>query len=193
MATVRAPDTHRREAERADLRPQGDGQDGVRLELLDALERMERTEDGWVEKVAHPAHGNMDHRVQVRLDRLGVPEGAVYPNVRLAPTGTACGTPRTSWSCCRRIRCSRRRARRLPGVPDLVIEILSRTTAERDRGEKVRNYAARGVPHYWIADPDTQTVWALRLEDGRYVEAWVRPLAEVKLPWSPAPSPEGGC
>jgi Uma2 family endonuclease len=38
-------------------------------------------------------------------------------------------------------------------VPDLVIEILSRSTAKRDRGVKKEIYAANGVREYWLVDP----------------------------------------
>lgn len=37
-------------------------------------------------------------------------------------------------------------------VPTLVVEILSRSTARRDRTEKKAVYASNGVDEYWIAD-----------------------------------------
>jgi Uma2 family endonuclease len=40
------------------------------------------------------------------------------------------------------------------GVPDLVVEVLSPSTESRDRGLKLRRYAASGVPHYWILDTE---------------------------------------
>jgi Uma2 family endonuclease len=40
------------------------------------------------------------------------------------------------------------------GAPDLVVEVLSPSTEGRDRGLKLRCYAAAGVPHYWILDTD---------------------------------------
>ena len=43
-------------------------------------------------------------------------------------------------------------------APDLVIEILSPTTAHRDRGIKRKLYQRQGVEQYWIVDPDSQTV-----------------------------------
>jgi len=43
--------------------------------------------------------------------------------------------------------------RGLEGAPDLVVEVLSPSSATRDRGIKLRRYAASGVPHYWILDP----------------------------------------
>lgn len=37
--------------------------------------------------------------------------------------------------------------------PTLVIEILSKSTAGRDRGVKFQSYLAHEVPEYWIVDP----------------------------------------
>ena len=54
------------------------------------------------------------------------------------------------------------------GAPDLVVEILSPSTARRDRGIKLDLYARRGVRQYWIVDPveDAVDVWRFRDEPG---------------------------
>lgn len=44
------------------------------------------------------------------------------------------------------------------GPPDLVIEIISPSSAKRDRVEKKETYAHFGVPEYWIVDPANQTI-----------------------------------
>lgn len=44
------------------------------------------------------------------------------------------------------------------GAPDLVVEILSPSTAERDRTIKRKLYERQGVPEYWMVDPDVEEV-----------------------------------
>ena len=44
------------------------------------------------------------------------------------------------------------------GAPDLVIEILSPSTARFDRLLKLNRYRDAGVREYWIVDPDTKLV-----------------------------------
>lgn len=50
-------------------------------------------------------------------------------------------------------------------APDLVVEILSKGTAKRDRGIKFEDYAAHGVREYWLVDPARQTVEQFRLDE----------------------------
>lgn len=56
---------------------------------------------------------------------------------------------------------------RLP-IPDFACEILSDSTASRDRGVKFRDYEAHGVREYWLVDPDAETLEQYLLRDGAY-------------------------
>jgi Uma2 family endonuclease len=38
------------------------------------------------------------------------------------------------------------------GAPDLIVEVISPTSEERDRGYKFKIYAEQGVKEYWLAD-----------------------------------------
>ena len=53
------------------------------------------------------------------------------------------------------------------GAPDLVIEILSPSTADRDLGYKHDLYGRHGVLEYWIVDPMAETVAVHRQANGR--------------------------
>lgn len=53
--------------------------------------------------------------------------------------------------------------------PDWVCEVLSPSTAGRDRVTKSALYSKHGVAHYWLVDPVARTLEALELRDGRWV------------------------
>ena len=54
------------------------------------------------------------------------------------------------------------------GSPDLVVEVLSPSTAKNDRGPKMRHYAEAGVKEYWIVTPIGKTVEVYYNHDGRF-------------------------
>ncbi len=54
------------------------------------------------------------------------------------------------------------------GAPDLVVEILSKSTAGNDRGIKKDNYEKYGVREYWLVDPKNNAVEVYTLVDERY-------------------------
>ena len=58
-----------------------------------------------------------------------------------------------------------RDGQKVQGAPDLVIEILSPSTADRDRGKKLALYGRHGVTEYWLVDPVVETVQIHRLQD----------------------------
>jgi len=58
--------------------------------------------------------------------------------------------------------------RGVEGAPVLVVEVLSPSTERTDRGTKSQRYAARGVEHFWVVDPEIRRVECYRLVDGAY-------------------------
>jgi Uma2 family endonuclease len=76
------------------------------------------------------------------------------------------------------------------GVPLVAIEILSRSTAARDRGAKRRIYQRAGVAQYWIVDLDARLVerWTPSEERPKICDAtlaWELPggaSGEIDLP-----------
>ena len=50
------------------------------------------------------------------------------------------------------------------GPPDLVVEILSPATEQRDRELKRKVYAKFGVPEYWLVDPQAESIEVMALE-----------------------------
>ncbi|WP_420459153.1 Uma2 family endonuclease [Neolewinella sp.] len=51
-------------------------------------------------------------------------------------------------------------------APDLVVEVLSKSTEDRDRGIKYQDYLAAGVSEYWIVDHRTERVEQYLLNTG---------------------------
>jgi Uma2 family endonuclease len=60
---------------------------------------------------------------------------------------------------------ARRKDDGIHGAPDLVVEVLSKSTAIRDLTEKVELYRSAGVPEYWIVDADARAVHVYRLQE----------------------------
>jgi len=57
----------------------------------------------------------------------------------------------------------------IQGAPDLTIEILSESTAGRDRTLKKTLYAKYGVKEYWLVDPETKTIEVLGLTERGFI------------------------
>jgi Uma2 family endonuclease len=74
--------------------------------------------------------------------------------------------------------------------PDWVCEVLSRSNARSDLVKKMRVYHRSGVPHYWIVDPDHETLSVYRWTADGYLVALTaqreervraEPFGEVEL------------
>ncbi len=67
--------------------------------------------------------------------------------------------------------------------PDWVCEVLSPSTARMDRVDKLAIYAAHGVAHAWLIDPDARTLEVFTLTEGRWrLDAALADDADVCAP-----------
>ncbi|MBM4763583.1 Uma2 family endonuclease [Bacillus sp. B15-48] len=60
---------------------------------------------------------------------------------------------------------------RIVGAPDLIVEILSKSTAKIDKMIKFNRYENAGVKEYWIVDPAHEVIDVYKLENERYVQS----------------------
>jgi len=69
-------------------------------------------------------------------------------------------------------------------VPDWVCEVLSPSTARRDRQVKARAYASHGVRHLWLVDPMVGTIDALGRDEDKGTWEWLGSWsdADAKIP-----------
>jgi Uma2 family endonuclease len=77
--------------------------------------------------------------------------------------------------------------RGVEGPPDLVVEVTSPSTEERDRGFKLERYRLYGVPEYWVVDPEARTIDVWRFGEGTGEPLTLE--ADDFLRWAPM---EGG-
>ncbi|AST05659.1 Uma2 family endonuclease [Anoxybacillus flavithermus] len=72
---------------------------------------------------------------------------------------------------------------RIYGAPDLIVEILSPSTAKHDRITKFHNYERAGVKEYWIVDPIHETVEIYALQDGQFRQVHMHYKDETICPY----------
>ncbi len=69
----------------------------------------------------------------------------------------------------------------IEGVPDLIIEILSKGTQKIDRGVKMGLYKTHKVPEYWIVDPRLKSIEVYTLRENDYEMAfYAEEIGEIK-------------
>ena len=130
-------------------------EDGNRYEVLDGVL--------YVSPGPTPNHQRRLFRLSVRLDQYvrerSLGEWFIAPTDLVMPGATpvepdAFFVAATNTSV-------RELETHLEGVPDLVVEVASPSTASYDRRQKQDAYARAGVPEYWIVDPSALTVEVL--------------------------------
>jgi Uma2 family endonuclease len=118
--------------------PELDHQDIV-LNLAVLLRRIEKTHGG--KAYISPVDVRLAKDVMVQPDALWVaPDGICKPEGR----------------------------KRLVGAPDLMVEVLSLSTAYDDRKRKFELYESVGVREYWLVDPRDRLIEVWQLKDGRF-------------------------
>lgn len=135
--------------------------DGRRYEILDG--------DLEMTPAPSPRHQAVSRNLQRLLDRHVTDNrlGSLYNapiDILLAPTTIV--QPDLLFLAAGREQVVTERA--IEGAPDLIVEILSPSTARRDRVAKAALYARFGVSHYWLVDPDARTVEIHALAAGSY-------------------------
>ena len=59
------------------------------------------------------------------------------------------------------------------GSPDLIVEVVSKSSKKRDYHDKFDLYEENGILEYWIVDPDAKSVDVFVLEDEKYIQKGV--------------------
>ena len=70
-------------------------------------------------------------------------------------------------------------AANIQGAPALVVEVISPSTASKDRELKRAIYAENGVGEYWLVDPDSRTISVMSLHDNDFREVGTYGTGEV--------------
>ena len=94
-------------------------------------------------------HRVLGSRLEISVWHEGE-ENIIMPDVVVLPEGTISTGP--NWK---------------PATPIWIAEVLSPSTAARDRGVKLRLYARAGIKEAWLVDPDAETIEVHDLERKR--------------------------
>lgn len=144
----------------ADLDRLPESENGERYEIIDG--------ELIVTPSAVPLHQLADYRLTRRLgDHV---EGGRLGQIFFAPVDVRLGdqTLIPDLLFISRARLDIVGPKAIEGAPDLVVEILSPSTRDRDLGVKKAVYARHGVREYWIVDPEARSVTVFALRGDRY-------------------------
>jgi Uma2 family endonuclease len=115
-----------------------------------------------------------------RADGLGGPGGWwIFTEVEVRYPGTSEVFRHDLCGFCREHHPERPTGVPLKQRPEWVCEILSKSSARVDLVKKQRTLHAHGVEHYWIVDPDAETLSVYRHEAGGYLLALASTTGET--------------
>lgn len=117
--------------------------------------------DLWIAGGESRGEVTLEPPVQISHDRGYMPDIAWWPQDRCAPTG---------------------RPPAFTGPPDLVVEVLSRSTRRIDTIRKRNDYPRIGVRELWLIDPDDPAALIIRATDSRDEVVEVAPDEELHSP-----------
>jgi Uma2 family endonuclease len=132
--------------------------------------------------------------IQLFVHLLALGKVRVAPFEVLLPPGQVAREPDMFFVATENV--SRLTQDRLVGPPDLIIEIISDDSVQRDRRDKFREYRVAGVREYWIIDPrpnkqradffrlDTSGEYELfATEDDERVASYILPSFWLRPAW----------
>jgi Uma2 family endonuclease len=135
--------------------------DGNRYEVIDGALYMTTAPSNFHQWVVQGLHEYIG--IPMRRQRLGyafaAPIGVLMPN---------CQPVQPDFVVILKAHADIIRDRRIMGVPDLMIEILSPSNAAYDQEVKLEAYARAGVPEYAIVDPRIRSISHYRLMASGY-------------------------
>ncbi|MCU0494210.1 MAG: Uma2 family endonuclease [Chloroflexaceae bacterium] len=130
--------------------------DGNRYEIIDGVLYMTTAPSNFHQWIIQGLH----EFIGIPMRRQGLGYAFFAPIGVLMP---GCDPVQPDYVVVTQARAAIIRDRRIMGVPDLIIEVLSPGNAEYDRTIKLHAYAAAGVPEYAMIDPQTRCLYHYRL------------------------------
>jgi len=137
--------------------------DDIRFELIDGVAYMMAAPNVWHQKISRELSfqftGFLKGKscevfaapISVRLNADTLDDTVVEPDLIVV-----CDDTKIIKAC-------------IKGAPDLVVEILSPSTAQYDKTTKFYSYLRAGVRELWNVDPEAKTLAVNILSDGNYI------------------------
>jgi Uma2 family endonuclease len=155
-----------------DLLPsQGSWSEDAYLWLTDQTSRLVELNDGCLEVLPNPTdlHQSIVQALFLKLFEHLAPLGG---KVQFAPLRLRIGDGKFREPDLLVVKnaADPRRQNRFWIGADVVVEVLSPDRPKRDLDGKRREYAAAGIPEYWIVDPERHTIAILSLAGAEYGE-----------------------